>query len=615
MYFFYPIQQCAQQIYHTALVLSPKSSLLRQINQQKIVHEQVHVTGFLDAPSDWGLLLTTINAGSRPPTSITTFAEKISVAYEDIVNIYDAVTFALEQSLHTPQSVTRVQGSGDGSILHSAHSQSVTSWDIQTGGLVDTFHTRSKINDTVISQTDGHIACSLFDGSVAFRNALTKNEGSFGDNQPIVSLCWLTSTELAVATKRSIYIADIATGSTSESFPLPDLVWGMVVLSSDVLMVGTSKAGEGLGGDQMSCSLSSITCKRSQSGQHQRVLRHMGGPAPVYRGQLTCPSYVEKEIACITPPSGVQVFNAIRGIWVRPSLLDKAVSVAVSLTNLVVQTQDSVQIFSLEVLASGTPKQDAQLSHIYPLGDKHAVCLRIDRRLSIIELDSLRGLRPGLGTLPLESLLTKSSASFRASCRGGLVAEFGVSIIMQVWQSLAPLPRWTEAAEENALLGGLSPTCTRIVTLYDLPQWELRVRDATDGTTLAKLPLEGGNFKGTGVAYDLTFDSETGFYLKVDGPGYNLQLPYDIVASPSGQYSHTIKQGKPVPLPEPRKTSPYTLDANREWVLDAQSREICWIPAENMRRGNGGHFWVGTSLVMLGNDGVVRKLSFKEPDC
>jgi acyl-homoserine lactone acylase PvdQ len=89
----------------------------------------------------------------------------------------------------------------------------------------------------------------------------------------------------------------------------------------------------------------------------------------------------------------------------------------------------------------------------------------------------------------------------------------------------------------------------------------------------------------------------------------------DRVASPSECYSHMIIKGEPVPMTEPREIAPYALDAKCEWVVDAESRKICWIPPGNIPRGNGGHFWVGLSLVMVGDDGVVRKLSFKEPDC
>jgi hypothetical protein len=195
-----------------------------------------------------------------------------------------------------------------------------------------------------------------------------------------------------------------------------------------------------------------------------------------------------------------------------------------------------------------------------------------------------------------------------------LVAEFGVSVIMQAWWSRTPLPERAEATSENTPLSGLSPKCTRIVTVYWSPRRELRVTDARDGITLAKLLLDHDDL-GTGKVYDLTFESETRFYLEIDGLGQHIQIPHDIIPSPSGRYSHKITKGEPVRLSEPQATPPYTLDANCEWVVDAESRKICWISPGNVRRGNGGHFWAGLSLVMVGDDGVVRKLSFKSPDC
>ena len=119
---------------------------------------------------------------------------------------------------------------------------------------------------------------------------------------------------------------------------------------------------------------------------------------------------------------------------------------------------------------------------------------------------------------------------------------------------------------------------------------------------------------GAGEVYGIAFDSETRFYLKIDGLGWHVQIPYDIIASPPGRFSYTITEGKPMPLLEPRAIPLYTLDANCEWVLDAGSRKICWISPGNVRRGNGGHFWAGLSLVMVGDDGVVRKVTFRDPD-
>jgi hypothetical protein len=229
-------------------------------------------------------------------------------------------------------------------------------------------------------------------------------------------------------------------------------------------------------------------------------------------------------------------------------------------------------------------------------------------------LETLQELYPDDPALPLESLPTNQLPFVRASFSRGSIAEFGVSVVMQAWRSDTPLPEWTEVPGEDSPLSGSSPECTYIATFYGSPRQELRVKDAEDGTVLANLLL-GDDDLGTGKVYDVTFDSETRFYLKIDGPGSHIQIPYDITASSSGPHSHTITEGEPEPLSEPRATPPYTLDANCEWVVDAEFRKICWISPGNVRRGDGGHFWAGLSLVMVGDDGVVRKVSFKEPDC
>jgi len=229
--------------------------------------------------------------------------------------------------------------------------------------------------------------------------------------------------------------------------------------------------------------------------------------------------------------------------------------------------------------------------------------------------ETLQELFPEDDTSPLDPLLADQEASARASFGRGLVAQFGASVVVQAWRSGTSLPEWAETADDDPPLCGWSPKHPWLVMVNaSSPQPEVRIKDVEDGIILARLSLDRADF-GTGEVYDLTFDSETRFYLKVDGPGWHIQIPYDILPLPSAEYPHTIIKGEPVPLPTSRAKPPYTLDANCEWVIDGGSRKICWISPGNVRRGNGGHFWAGLSLVMVGDDGVVRKLTFKEPDC
>jgi len=610
MHFFHPIQQCAQQVYHTAIPLLPISSYLQKYSLQSIVDSQPSlVTTLLGAPDTWGLLLRTIDVRPRQLTCIATSVQGIIAACEDLVNIYDPVTFVLCQSLYAPEIVTKIQESLDGTILFFKHSFSVTMWDVQTGGLIHTFTVQSEISDTAASTTGDHLACGFSDGSITFWDIHSRKDKGvdLGDGEPVVAVCWTSPLELAVATKSSLYIHNIASNETIYTFCVWTQVWGMVhVANKGELLLGTSWPGDDT--NWLSFDISNYRRGPFAPLNSQSLAHHTG--------QLSHPVLAGEEVVCIIQPTGVQSFNTGSHNWTKgPPLLDAAASVAVSLNrNLVAQTKDSIQIFSLDVLTSGGVNNQVCTSHVYPLGDNHIICIiQPTSSLTLLELETLRILHPKGATSLLRSLLADLSPSACSPSGHGPAAELGVPAVIEVWRSGTPLPEWTESVNEDGPLSGLSPERTCIVTVYNSPRRELRVKDAKDGTVLAKLPLDVD--LAAGEVYALTFDSETRFYLKIDGPGQHVQICYDITASVSGRYSHTITKGEPVPLPEPRKTPPYTLDVNLEWVLDAGSRKICWIPPGNVRRGGGGHFWVGLSLVMVGVDGLVRKVSFREPDC
>ena len=614
MHFFHPIQQCAQQVYHTALPLSPTSSHLHKSCLQSVIDSQLsHVTTFLGAPDAWGLLLRTIDVRPKWLTSITTSHQRIVTSCEDIVNIYDAVTFVLQQTLCPPETVTKIQGSPDGSLLFFAHSFTLTMWDVQTGGLVHTFTVHPKINDIVVSTTGDHIACGSSNGSVTSWNIHTKEGRGFGNSQPVIAICWLSPARLAVATQSSVYIANTYLVRTSNNLSFLGHVWGMVYLGENKFLVGTSQPGGGT--NQELYSFEIISYQEPSAHKEQQSLEDLGQlkhskklwrkKPPIYSGQLIHPIYMGNEISCITLPSGVQLFDIESNSWSHnPPLLNAAISVAVSLDrNLVVQTKDSIQIFSLDVLTTAKAHNGVHLSHIYPLGKKYIICLQPNKHLTLLELETLQELRNGENGPLLESLLTNNPPS---PC-----VELGILAVMRAWQLGAPLPEQTEAADRGASLSRLSPDHTRVVTVYGSPQQELHVKNAEDERILAILSPKDD--LAMGEVYDLTFGSETRFYLKIDGPGWHVQVPHDIIESPSGCHSHTMIRGKPVILSEPRATPSYSLDANCEWVLDAKSRKVCWMSPGNIRRGDGGHFWAGSSLVMVGDDGIVRKVTFEDP--
>jgi len=575
----------------------------------------------MGAPRTWGLLLRTIDTRPRELTCITTSGQEIIAACGDIVNIYDAVTGVLQQSLSASEPVIKIQVSPDGTTLFFVHSYSVTMWDVQTGGLIHTFTTKSWVNDIAVSTSGDYIACGLSNSFVRFWNTRTKKEGKgFGGSQPIVAICWLPPQKLVVVTQNSLYIRAVTTGETLDIISIPDHVWGMIYFSDkDEFLVGTSEPGE----DKELCSFRAI------SNQHPKPLKkrlsntYQGRPvrrkicwekqSPTHPGQLMHPTLVGKDVVCITPPMGVQTFNTSSHDWTsNPPLLKMAVSVTVSLNrNLVVQTKDSIQIFSTDVLTSGEARNDTWMSQVYPLDKNRIICvLQPTNDLAVLELEALRELSRDDKALQLRLSLIGAPAMGRNGSFPFRSSQ--ISSVMTLWLSGTSLPGAVGVHDPDKpwLLYGLSPAGTKIATAHNR---ELLVKDTKNGDTLAMEYSEYGGF-GREEVYDITFGSETRFYLKIDGPGQHVQIPFDITPSPSHGFSHTITEGKLMSLSEPRATPPYTLDANCEWVLDAQSRKICWISPGDLRRGDGGHFWAGQSLVMVGDDGVVRKVSFREPD-
>ena len=534
------------------------------------------------------------------------------------MNIYDAITGVLQQSLSAPEIVTKIQASPDGSTLFFAHSLFVTMWDVQTGGLIHTFTTPSKINDIALSTTGDHIACGLSDGFVEFWNIHTKRKGRiFKNGQPVITIHWQSPMELVVAAQSSVYIHEIASGATSNTVSIPGHVWGLVHLCNDEFLVGTLMSGKGTNQEQ--CSLKVVSC-RHQSVVHGRqppmrlgqlVLQER--QSPVHYGQLTHPMIVGDKIACITPPSGVQLFSTKSYDWTKtPPLLATAMSMSISLNrNLAVQTKDSIQIFTIGVLTSHEDR-NIRTSGVYPLGENHILCFQSTGHITLLESETMRGLSPDDDILLFRPLAKDKAQSIPISyfskpnnrARASLFNPPVASQAMMAWRSGEPFPR-REFFYGDLPLIGLSPERTAIIYIF---KWGLIVEDLKYGILLASLSVEW-----IGKVYDLAFDSETRFYIKIDGPEGHVQTPYDIITS-SSRPPYTIVKGEPVPLSEPRARPPYTLDENCEWVLDARSRKICWISPSNLRRGEGGHFWVGSTLVMVRDDGVVN-VTFKEPDC
>ena len=436
----------------------------------------------------------------------------------------------------------------------------------------------------------------------------TREKGKdFGNGQQVVPTCWLSTQVLAVATQWSVYIHNIIVGENSIGLSFCFDIWGMVH-SENELLVGT---------------LHNLP-KRSFFNRYTHTLQpceYRG--SLVHNGEVKNPILVGKEIACISPETGVWLSNPSYTcppcVPKNLPLLGAARSLAVSLgRNIVIQTDDSIQIFSSDVLMSGEAyRQPIYPAYIYPLGRKYIICIQPDGCLIVLELETSKELCPDntpwspLTSIPLFGQTLTQSPFACGSFGNGILAELGISEVMKLWKSGTSI--YERAYRRGGSVTGFSPMCALEVSLLGKENPGLEVKDAKKGYVLGFLPIRDDDPVGIGKGYDLVFETKTRFYLKLDEPEQCTLIPFDIIASYSGRYTHTIIRGKPVQ--EPQEIPLYTLDANCEWVIDGKSRKICWIPPGNIRRGDSGHFWAGLSLVMVGDDGIVRKLSFRELDC
>ena len=172
------------------------------------------------------------------------------------------------------------------------------------------------------------------------------------------------------------------------------------------------------------------------------------------------------------------------------------------------------------------------------------------------------------------------------------------------------------------MIGGISPSGTRIITFYDMGvQTCVCVWSARNGRLEAKLQVDHMH------PLDITFDSETQFYShhNTHRLPFNLSRSKSEDSSPSireilhnpnpassSTPSHSITCHKRLPLIGESQRRHYDVDEGREWVV-SDSKRICWIPPWYISSVRDSYCWAGCALIMAGHDGTLRKIAFREP--
>jgi len=176
---------------------------------------------------------------------------------------------------------------------------------------------------------------------------------------------------------------------------------------------------------------------------------------------------------------------------------------------------------------------------------------------------------------------------------------------LELWGFDHQRPQWTVQIVEPPSAGSFSPTSGRLVTFGNGGnQSYIRVWDMHDGAPLAELVLDGPQ---AARSPDIAFDSEDIFsFLHGDH-----HILYSIsISSRLHSLSHSITRLREIPVADhsPRQ---YCVDDSHEWIISGPQR-TCWIPRGYIGSARASHCWAGSALIMAGQDGTLRKLTFRE---
>jgi len=534
--------------------------------------------------------MTTIGHGST--------ARIAAARIDGTVDIYDSVTGAVRLSLRPLHPIQAMTGSPDGSTLICTHREnpSITLWDIQTGGFVHTFTLELEVKDTAISLNGRYLACGLSDGTVNVWEVANRTGGpAFRSGSPITCLCWLAPEErLMVATGESVHIRDIATGGV--------LIHGFNMNSSVCGVVYSQKFNQ----------LAVVT----SSGPYSFIIiiDARTGTSPVsirLQERLTCFAFsrAAKVLVCGLETHGLVLVDVLRCGLTYFDLPTTIKSVSTLSNGIVVTNAAGIGIQLLSLGEGYAPSQELippapilrpldknRIIAIIPANHGRVILLEMGTMLQVLAIPVQEHLPVPTDRTDVLCASLEKGIAVRCSVGGG-------KWYLQLWVFLSRKPRWTAQTEELPSAGDISPTYDWLVTFHDgCSQSSARIWDVCDGRLLARLDI--------GLSprpLDITFDSEDTFHIYHD----TCRTTYVVVTSiQSGTPTHSINYLEKTTLDDRELQREYCVDDGREWVVSG-SRRICWIPPGYIGSDQVSHCWAGSSLIMPGQDGILRKLTFR----
>ena len=538
---------------------------------------------------------------------MTTFGHRIAAACDDgTVGIFDSVTGVPRLSLSPVDPVQAIRGSPDGSILFCAHkTPSITVWDMQTGGLIHTFVLERNPEEITVSSRGRYFACGLSDGSCEVREVADEMEGpAIWSSSPVTRFCWMEPEErLAVSTRALVTILDVVTGTVLHSFVIQYPVHRMVYCQKfDRLAIEANSGSESV-----------MTIINPQTGTP--TLSHL------IRANMSCFTFSQatEELVCGMEVHELRLLNVSTRHWRNIEYPDTMTSVS-SLPNGTVAAnfaRSGLQLLNLDQGNAVSQRPTALALTVHPFDEDRVIAVLSANRDRIMLL-KFATMSPLL-TIPVgdtHTIPTTRTAILCASIRN-LAAVYcfkeGEKEYMQLWNPGRGLPNWTAEIDGLPSTGGISPSGTRLIT-YKAAR--ISVWDALNGRLQAQSPVSHAN------PFDITVLTESKFYIH-DG---SHRVDYlvsssdsrDLHYSPSELFTppeivtrsySVVRQGNPFKIERPQERY-YDVDETREWVI-GDSKRVCWIPPGYIGSAQSSHCWAGSSLVMAGRDGMLRKLTFR----
>ena len=629
MHFFHPIQQSARHIYHSALPLSPKSSIFSSMS----LPEQTRISDFYGRTDYWGSVVRTIPGNFVSMTTIGRGSTaKIAVACDDgTVRIYDSVTGVLRLSLRPELSVYGVTGLPDGSLLVCMHyptTTTITLWDIQTGGLVHTFRPEEEVFGIAVSLEGRYLACETSVDTVHFFDTTSRTRcpdpiATFRGSYP----CWLAPEELvAVSGTMSVCIRSIVLdGPPERRIRLPfgfhsavySQVFDRLAIKCLLPVSGHPEVGES------SITILDLTAVISSTP----IFTGLSSQASNFdvTAATTSTFHASKLLSCI---AFSQTTNELVCGWREPGLDTVGIS-----TGRCTHFDFPATVASVSTLSNGTvvarvldsgihllrldqehpsPRQPTPLSlPPYPLDRGRIITIVPTNNDYVILLEtSTMSEVLSIPTQKILSVAADHTLALDASLDHKVAAHYfteGDKGYLQVSEFLHRRPRWTLPTKELPSAVKFSPACTRLVTFHNgHSRSSVRVWDAYDGRRLAWMSIDDPHAP---CPLDITFDSEDRFYLYDDIH----REPHVINAAiqTGNPTTHFITRCAKERLDERVSEERYCLDDGHEWVVYGSWR-ICWVPPGYIGSAPGSHCWAGSSLVMVGQDGILRRLTFLE---